>query len=151
MTDTPPAIIQAAPTKTEVLMRKLFPKPNGTLTDAIACVESSFGKRQRSYNGACQGWHMMSGPAWTDVSTDRIKRKMPTYHWSKAFDYTVSSAYCGDYLILLRQRLQAALNRKPTTREILSAYRMGFAAFKTTGFSPSAAGAYCDSVERHLK
>lgn len=133
------------------LLKRLFPKPNGSLTDAIAVVESSFGKRERTHDGNCQGWHMMSRRAWQDVNDYRTLKMLPTKSWDAAFDYQASTAYCTDYLRQLAGKLAVAKGRPATRREILCAYRLGFTRFKHLNFNPDADTAYCIAVEKHLQ
>lgn len=72
------------------------------LTDAIAHVESSFGKRMRSADGTHNGWHMMGRAAWKDVDAQRKAKGLPVHKYSECTDYAVSSLYCYDYLEILR-------------------------------------------------
>lgn len=125
--------------------------PSGSLTDAIAMVESSFGYRMRSPDGSRTGWHMMSRAAWTDVDKRRSALGLPTYPWGSAFDYQVSSAYCSDYLRLLNERLADSLKRKPSQDEVLCAYRSGFTGFKRLDFKVDHYSAYCKAVHKYLK
>lgn len=135
---TPPAITRPA-------------SPSGSLTDAIAQVESGFGYRMRSHDGNSIGWHMMSKAAWSDVDKRRASRSLPLYPRTNAFDYQVSSAYCSDYLRLLNEKLSDALHRKPSQDEVLCAYRAGFTGFKRLDFNVSHYSAYCRAVHKYLK
>lgn len=134
----PPAITRSA-------------SPSGSLTDAIAMVESGFGYRMRSHDGKCIGWHMLSEAAWQDVTSRRSELGLPIYPRYGSFDYQTSSAYCHDYLRLLNERLTTALHRRPSQDEVLCAYRAGFTGFKRLDFKTEHYAAYCKAVHKYLK
>lgn len=117
------------------------------LTDAIAHVESSFGKRMRSSDGNANGWHQMTKGAWMEVNYRRKKANLPTHQYSECTDYATSSMYCYDYLQILAHQLGAPDGEREL---VLAAYRGGAGRVKTLKDPLKTYAKYIAAVKAHL-
>lgn len=116
------------------------------LTDAIAHVESSFGKHMRSADGSHNGWHMMGRAAWAEINSRREEVYLPTHKYSECVDYATSSLYCYEYLQLLADRL----NAPEDSPLVIAAYRAGAAKVKSLKDPTKTYAKYIAAVKSHL-
>lgn len=131
----------------------LLPKTLVTpqLLDAIALIESDFGKVMRSHDGKSNGWHQMTDGAWQEVSEWRKTRGYARMPYSSAYDYRASTLYCGQWLNLVEGRFRQFLHREPTLPELLAAYNGGFWKLKSLAYSTKPFKRYIDAVIKNTK
>lgn len=110
--------------------------PDSRLLDAVCQIESNGGRYVYGDNGLSLGPFQIQKPAWSDVSSWRKKKNLPTYDYQKdVLDPQINRMYAADYLTIIYERLAQKYSRSPLPAELYAAYNMGLNNFRRCNYS----------------